>query len=99
MPAPQLLVKISPAIPPALGAILGRAFSARNVEDVTAAAVAAQTAVAAVPIAVAIVVRTAGARVARDSNAVPAAPVDPGMIAVTAAIPARRAVRNSSAKC
>jgi hypothetical protein len=69
------------------------------VEDVIAAAVAGQTAVVAVLIAVAIVVQTAGARVARDSNAVPAAPVDPGMIAVTAAIPARRAARNSFPKC
>jgi hypothetical protein len=35
---------------------------------------------------------------ARDSNAVPAVPVVLAMIAVTA-IPGRRAVRSSSAKC
>lgn len=87
LPAPQLLVKISPAIPPALGAILGRAFSARNVEDVTAAAVAAQTAAAGVPIA-------AGVPAVRDSNAGPAALAVPGMIAVIAATLARHAVRS-----
>ena len=85
--APQLLVKISRAIPPALGAILARVSNARNVEDVTAAAVAAQTAAAGVLIA-------AGVQAVRDSNAGPAALAVPGKIAVIAATLARRAVRS-----
>lgn len=89
---PQLLVKISRGIPPASGAILARVSSARNGEDETAAAVAAQTAVADVPIAAVV-------RPVRDSNAGPVALADLDMIAVIAATLVRRAVRSSSRKC
>ncbi len=95
--APQPLVKISRVIPPASAAIPARVSSARSVVGAIeiAAAVAARTAVEAVP----TVVQTAGARAAQDSNAVRAVPVAPATIAVIAAIPVRRAVRSSSLKC
>jgi len=90
--APQPLGKISRVILPVSAAIRARVSSARNVAAVIVAAVAAQTAGADVPIAAVVLP-------VRDSNAVPAAPAVPGMIAVTAAIPVRRAVRSSSPKC
>jgi hypothetical protein len=77
-------------------AILAPAFNARSVVAVIAAAVAVQTAVEAVPTAVVIVAGAPAA--ARDSNAVPAVLAVRATIVVTA-IPARRAVRSSSAKC
>src|SRR5580692_6480177 len=92
--APPLLAKTFLAIPRASAAILGPVSSAHSVVDAIAAAVAAQTAVAAVPIAAQIVVQTADALPARDSNGAPAAPVVPGTIAVTAATPVRRAARS-----
>jgi hypothetical protein len=88
--APQLLAKISRVIPPASAAIHAPVSSARSVVDATAAAVDDPTVVVAVQIAA----QTAAARAARDSNAVPAALAVPGTIAVTAAIPVRRADRN-----
>lgn len=97
--APPLLAKTSRVIPPASAAIPAPVSSVHSAEDVIAAAVAAQTAVAAVPIAAQIVVQTAGARAARDSNDAPAVPVDLDTIVVTAAIPARRAVRSSFPRC
>jgi hypothetical protein len=92
---PLLPAKTSRVIPPVSAAIPAHVSSARNAEGVIAAAAAAQTAGAVVP----IVVQTAGAQAARDSNAVLAAQEVRGTIVVTAAIPVRRAVRNSSAKC
>jgi uncharacterized membrane protein len=100
--APPLLAKTFLAIPPASAAILAPVSSAHSVVDAIAAAVAARTAVAAVPIAAQIVVQivvqtvvqTAHDLPARDSNAVPAAPVVLGTIAVTAATPVRRAARS-----
>jgi hypothetical protein len=68
------------------------------VADAIAAAVVVQTAVEAVPIADQTVVQTAGARAARDSNAVPAVPAAHATIVVIV-IPGHRAVRSSSAKC
>lgn len=100
--APQLLAKISRAIPPVSAAIPARVSSGLSVAavaDAIAAVVVARTAEAVVPIAAQTVVRTEAVRPVRDSNAAPAAPVVPGMIAGTAAIPARRAARSSSAKC
>ena len=89
-----LLAKIFLAIPPASAAIPAPVSSAHSVGDAIAAAVAARTAVVAVPIAAQIVVQTADALPARDSNAVPAALVVLGTIAVTAATPVRRAARS-----
>jgi len=101
--APLLLAKISRAIPRvSVAAILARVSngpSAAATADVIAAAVDVQTAVAAVPIAAAqTVVQIADARAARDSNAAPVVLAVRVMIVVTA-IPARHAVRSSSAKC
>ena len=96
---PPLLAKIFRGIPPAsAAAIPALVSSAHSVVDVIAAAVAVQTAVVDVPIAAQTVVQTAAVRAARDSNAVPAAQVARATIVVTV-IPARRAVRSSSAKC
>src|SRR5580700_10332736 len=96
--APPLLAKTFLAIPPVSAAILEPVSSVPSVVDAIAAAVAAQSPVAAVPIAAQIVVQTvvqtADALPARDSNAVPAAPAVLGTIAVTAAIPVRRAARS-----
>ena len=91
-----LLAKISLVIPPVSAAIPARVSSALNEEGVIADVVAAQTAAAVVQIAVVIV---ADVLQVLDSNAARAVLGVPGMTAVTAAIPVRRAVRNSSAKC
>ncbi len=91
---PQRHVKISRVIPHALAATLARVSRDLCVVDVTAAAVVALTAVVDAPIVVEI---AAVVLLVRVSNAVPA--VAPGTTAVTAAIPGRRAVRNSSPKC
>jgi hypothetical protein len=103
--APQPLAKISRAIPPVSAVTLARvssAHSAAAVVDAIAAAAVVQTVVVVVPIVATIaartVVQTADARVGQDSNAVLAVPVARATIVVTA-IPARRVVRSSSAKC
>jgi hypothetical protein len=86
-----LRAKTFRVIPPASAATPARASNAHSGEDEIAAALAAQTAVAVVPIAAAV-------QADRDSNGVPAVQADRATIEVTA-IPARRAVRNSSRKC
>jgi hypothetical protein len=93
--------KIFRAIPHASAvAIPVPVSSARSAVDaiVTVAAEAVPTAVAGVPTAAVIGV-AARAQAVRDSNAVPAAPVARVTIMVIAAIPDRRAVRNSFLKC
>jgi hypothetical protein len=78
---------------------LARVSSAHSVGDAIAVAVAGQTAAAAVPIAGQIAAVIVEAVLpAPDSNAVPAVPEVHAMIVVTA-IPVRRAVPSSSAKC
>ena len=91
MAVPVLLVKIFRAVPRASAATPVHVFSGPSVAaDGTAAAVAAPTAGADVPIA-------ADAPADRVSNAVPA---DRGMtVAIKAGIPVRRAVHSSFLKC
>ena len=99
--APQHLGKIFHAIPPVSAAAIPAARfqrPQRGGRDAIVVAAAARIVVAAVLIAVATVVQTADVRVALDSNAVPAVLAARVMIVVTA-IPARRAVHSSSAKC